>query len=58
MLTKEEGNYKVSLNIIKKGINCNLKNNEGKICFDMLKDNQMKQILKSYSENVNNGIID
>ena len=44
--------------LIKKGINCGLKNNEGKLCFDLLKDNEMKSILISYAENVKNGIND
>ena len=57
-LIKDEGNYKVSMMLIKKGVDCSIKNTEGKIAFDLLKDNQMRGILISYSENVKNGFSD
>ena len=44
--------------LIKKGVNCGIKNNKGKVGFELLKDKTMKNILFNYSENVKNGVDD
>ena len=44
--------------LIKKGVDCGIKNAEGKTGFDLLKDIQMRDILISFSENVKHGFSD
>ena len=44
--------------IIKKGIDCRIKNIEGKQAFELLKDKEMKNLLINYAESVKNGVAD
>lgn len=49
--TMEDNNYNMSIYLLKKGARVDLKNNEGKICLDLIEDKNIKSILLSYINN-------
>ena len=47
----EDNNLKLALELIKIGADYNIKNEDGKVCFDLIQDQDVKNIILSYIEN-------
>ncbi len=51
--TMEDNNLKLSLELLELGARYDIKNNEGFICFSLMKDSNMREIIYNYIENKN-----
>jgi ankyrin repeat protein len=51
--TMEDNNFNVSLAILKRGGQYDIKNQESKTCFDMIKDVNIKSVLTNYISQAN-----
>jgi ankyrin repeat protein len=50
--TMEDNNYNMSLNLIKNGARYDIKNLDGKICFDLIEDKNMSNLILNYINNI------